>query len=274
MKKRARLLLVRILIRLGVLSSFFVLLYIYFFSGLFTIHTYELIGIEDKYKEEITQSLHTIAETTMYGFLPGNRSITPQRKEIKNLINETLPTTASIKIYASSLHTLTIAITSYEPLFAVSSTHAITRDGVIYKEVDSIEGLPIITIATTTQVSPKVLASLSKLVPQINIVLYPVKYIDIDEYNDIRLYDPSKKHTLTLSSFGDMEIVWSTVVSALDTDPLKSMLVTKKSALEYIDARFGNKVFYKFTDASSNGILRSTSTHESLISTSSTTPVQ
>ncbi|MEK7582053.1 MAG: hypothetical protein AAB488_01845 [Patescibacteria group bacterium] len=38
----------------------------------------------------------------------------------------------------------------------------------------------------------------------------------------------------------------SNLESALGTDPLKTNLVNKPDALEYIDLRFGNKVFFKF----------------------------
>ncbi|OGZ04730.1 MAG: hypothetical protein A2648_02720 [Candidatus Lloydbacteria bacterium RIFCSPHIGHO2_01_FULL_41_20] len=38
----------------------------------------------------------------------------------------------------------------------------------------------------------------------------------------------------------------SNLESALGTDPLKTNLATKPDALEYIDLRFGNKIFFKF----------------------------
>ena len=46
----------------------------------------------------------------------------------------------------------------------------------------------------------------------------------------------------------DQKKVWSTLVSALDTDPLKTKLATDKGKLEYLDVRYGNKVFYRFSD--------------------------
>lgn len=38
----------------------------------------------------------------------------------------------------------------------------------------------------------------------------------------------------------------SNLESALDTNPLKENIATKRSSLDYLDLRFGNKVFFKF----------------------------
>ncbi|MEX2052441.1 MAG: hypothetical protein WD991_01970 [Candidatus Paceibacterota bacterium] len=40
--------------------------------------------------------------------------------------------------------------------------------------------------------------------------------------------------------------------AALDTEPLKTNFKTKYTQLEYIDLRFGNRVYYKFKDGTSN----------------------
>lgn len=269
MTKKARILLIRILTRLAIAIVVVTAVSIYFWTGVFTIHTYALVGVDESYQESILRELENIGEKKIYGILPGNRSITPHRNEIKNLINETMPNTSSIKMYASSLHVLTVEVTSYVPLFSVSDSHAITREGIMYREIHSLNQVPRITIATSTTVSPLTLQALEKLIPQIDTVLYPVRYITIDEYNDIRIYDETRKHTLIFSSSSDILRMWSTVVSAVDTDPLKSSLATEKNRLVYIDARFGNKVFYKFTNGDEVDILQATSTdNDSIVSTS------
>jgi hypothetical protein len=45
----------------------------------------------------------------------------------------------------------------------------------------------------------------------------------------------------------DFEQVMENLQSVLDTEPLKSDFVNKYSSLQYIDLRFGNKVYYKFS---------------------------
>lgn len=247
MKRRRRILWAKVVSILISLFAVCTLFYIYFISGIFTIKNYNLIGVEDQYVEVVKENLNTIANNKIFGVFPGNRSITPHRKEIKLLIQELLPNTSSVKIYASSLHVLTIEISSYQPLFSVSDTHAITSEGVIYKEIHDISNLPRINIATSTLVKPETLRSLSVIIPRVDNVLYSVKNIIVDENNDVYLYDISKIHAVIISANQDMVKSWSTILSALDTDPLKGELETKKDQLDYIDARFGNKIFYKFT---------------------------
>ncbi|MDP3958266.1 MAG: hypothetical protein Q8Q36_02265 [bacterium] len=52
--------------------------------------------------------------------------------------------------------------------------------------------------------------------------------------------------TLLFTLDGGAEKPASNLESALDTDPLKKNMAAKRSALDYIDLRFGNKVFFKF----------------------------
>ena len=59
------------------------------------------------------------------------------------------------------------------------------------------------------------------------------------------------------SGIADTDKVWSNIVSAIDTDPLKSKLLNNKDKLEYLDARFGNKVFFKFTNDGKTAIIPS-----------------
>ncbi|MBX4215815.1 hypothetical protein KW797_02620 [Candidatus Parcubacteria bacterium] len=51
---------------------------------------------------------------------------------------------------------------------------------------------------------------------------------------------------VALSLKEDMEKMFSNLESALLADPLKSDMEKRRTALDYIDLRFGNKVFFKF----------------------------
>lgn len=67
----------------------------------------------------------------------------------------------------------------------------------------------------------------------------------------------------------NVEEVWTTFASVLIADPVKNLLNTDLTNLNYVDLRFKNKVFYKFnnlTNPSSTSIATSTNA-----STSSTT---
>lgn len=248
MRKRTYILWKRILTRVLILCCVVGVLFIYFRTGVFTIHSYVLNGVPEGYIDEITHGAELIAEQRLYKTLPANRTLSYHDDDLRALITDTLPNTSDITIRPSGLHSLSISLKAYTPLFSVSDTHAISHDGTIYREIIPLDTFPRITIATTTEVTAPTLARIATFVKNVDSVLYPVRFIDIDEYNDIRLYDDTKK-TYVLASLGnDLTKVWSNILSAIDTDPLKKKINTKTEHLEYIDARFGNKVFYKFTN--------------------------
>lgn len=230
-------------------------LYVYFGTGLLTIRSYEIEGAPEKYIASLENDMNLLAEQRLYKTLPGNRIISFHDDDIRTLIEETLTNTEKVRIYPKNLHTLHVSIRPYTPLFSVSDTHAITEDGVIYKEIIPLAEYPRLHVGSSTEVTRKTFLSLSKLVKNLSVVVFPVEYIDIDDYDDIRLYDKERKSAVILSSSGDMDKIWSNIVSAIDTDPLKRKLAKEADRLEYLDTRFGNKVFYKFTNEDAPAII-------------------
>lgn len=258
MQKRRRILWVRLITWLATMILIIAFLYVYFGTGLFTIHTYEIEGAPDQYVAMLTDNMNILADQKLFYSLPGNRIISFHDHDIHDLIDETLTNTRSIRIYPKGLHTLHITITPYVPLFAVSDTHAITEDSVIYKEIVPLDSYPRIEVASTTVVTRERFNALAKLVKNLSAVLYPVRYIVIDQYDDIHLYDANKRTAVVLALSSDMDKVWSNVLSAIDTEPLKSKLSANGADLEYLDTRFGNKVFYRFTNGAAPAIIPST----------------
>lgn len=258
MKKRTHVLLKKFLARLAFTVAFVGVFYLYFYSGFFTIHSYTIEGAPEAYQATLQENVRLIAEQKLYRTLPANRSISYHDDEIRMLIMETLPNTSEISIRPTGLHTLAIALKSYRPVFSVSDTHAIAADGTVYKEIMPLDTYPRLLVSTSTQVLPTTLVGISELITRLDTVLFKVAYVQIDETNDIRLYDTSKKKIIMLAASQDMSKAWSNIVSAIDTEPLKGKLSGQMNKLEYLDARFGNKVFYKFTNHDATAIIRDT----------------
>ncbi|MEZ0209196.1 MAG: hypothetical protein ACAH17_03425 [Candidatus Paceibacterota bacterium] len=255
MRKRTYLLWKKILTRLAFTAVVVGAFYIYFFTGTFTIQHYKLLGIPEEYTLDLKRNMIELADQKLFKILPGNRVLSYHDDAIREVIMDTLPNTKNISIYPTGLHTLKVALTSYTPLFSVSDEYAIASDATVYKEIVSLSDFPRLEIATTTQVSPSTLTAIAKLSEKIDAVLWKIHAVTIDEYGDIKLYNEGRKSYIAIASGSDETKVWSNILSAIDTDPLKKNLATNPSALEYIDARFGNKVFYKFTNASTPSII-------------------
>ena len=81
--------------------------------------------------------------------------------------------------------------------------------------------------------------------------------ISIDESDDVHVKNQETGSEVIFTGRDDVDKVWSNIVSAIDTEPLKSKLATKKNTLQYLDARFGNKVFYKFTNGNEGDLIQS-----------------
>ena len=280
-RKRRRILWKKVfawLLGITVVSGVF---YICFRTSTFTITSYELVGVPEEKKDLIINGLNDIAKTPLYKIIPSNRIFSYRGLRIKSLISKVLPNTERISFLPVGFHTLRITTTSYTPLFRIDGIHAITSTGVVYEESKDISFLPQLEIASsTTKTIDKdgisttmiegdanvFLSMLSSIVSNINSVLFTVSKIYVDTYGDIRLFDIREKSLVLFSRDSDTKKVWSNIVSAIDTDPLKSKLKIDKESLLYLDARFGNKVFYKFRNG---GIIETHAT-----TTATTTTVQ
>ncbi len=70
---------------------------------------------------------------------------------------------------------------------------------------------------------------------------------EIEENGDMKIFLKNTKDAyIYVNTKDDADYVWITFVSAIDGEPLKSSINKSFEDLNYIDLRFGNKVFYKF----------------------------
>jgi hypothetical protein len=262
-KKKTYLLWKKIVLGTCILVVVFSLGYIYFKTSVLSITSYELVGVPDENKELISLGVQTISTVPKYKIFPTNRIISYRSNEIKAYITKVLPDTQTITIRPVSLHTLRITLTQYSPAFRVDQIHAISGEGIIYQEQKPIDTLPILSIASSTQtiidkdgisitqihnLPENFLSNLTKLISQVNSTIFTVSKINLDSHGDVTLSNELASSTIKFSSKEDIKKVWSNLVSAIDTEPLKSKLANSKNKLEYLDTRFGNKVFFKFTN--------------------------
>lgn len=247
MRKRTLVLAKRIAIRFLVLVAVCSFLYAFFATALFRIHSYDITGAPEHYVDELKSHLRYLEDHKVAFILPGNRVISYNRSDMHTTILEVLPNTSDIRIYPSGLHTISIKLKQHIPIFSVSDTHAISAEGIVYKEISPVDSYPRLSVTTTTKITSARLKEISELSAKIDAVLFPVKHIQIDDHNDIRLFDMEMKKAIVFGMDISVEKAWSNILSAIDTEPLKSKLKSEMDNLEYLDTRFGNKVFYKFT---------------------------
>jgi len=270
-KRRTAVLLKVWLIGILVVALVGVCSYIYFKTPALTIYSYKLEGVPDLYKDRINTSLHAVESQVRYGFLPSNRIVGYRASAIRFAVVDILPNTRTVDVFPVGLHTLRVNVTSYTPLFKFDETRGITKDGIIYTEFRDMSSLPILFIASSTtheilkdgihytqvdKIGENELSNLSEFATKISTIIFPVSKIYIDTHGDVTFSNKDDKNKILFSIETNFDKVWSNVLSAIDTDPLKSKLKDPKQELDYLDARFGNKVFYKFTNGSLETIIK------------------
>jgi hypothetical protein len=215
--------------------------------------------VDDFHKELLLKEFQSISNEPVARILPGNSIFTYHRKAIQRIVYDMLPNTESLSIYPPTFHTLTIKVIAYKPMFRKEGVQAITSDGVVYKEINDISKLPSIKTASSSSIlSENILHLIESIYSKVDASLFTVGSILVDENNDIHIKSKEHESQVIFSSTDAAGIIWSNIVSAIDTEPLKSKLATEKEALLYLDVRFGNKVFYRFTNDKDTAIIHPT----------------
>jgi len=293
--KRSTITLWKKILKITVITALvFGVFYIYFRTNLFTIYTYDIVGASADVKVEIQNKLQELSKQPIYKIIPTNKILSYRGLKIKTIIKERLPDTSTVSISPRSFHTVRITITPYSPLFRINDKEAVTKDGYVYQpliplndlpmlvaasstiKIENIDGLPanklIIGEATSTEL---LFNAIANIIPKINTVLFNVTNVNVLPYGDIIISDESKESSVKLSFISNLDKEWSNVISAIDTEPLKGLLEKKKDKLEYIDVRFDNKVFYKFTNTVIPTIINASTTqnYENATTTHASTTV-
>jgi len=255
-KKRRKLLLKAVYILASVL---FIALWYFFFTykGLYVTH----ITVDNTmYQERIeTYTKEVLSGKSGYIFPAQHTAFLPKGRIEKNLLL-LYPEIQSLIISRSGLTGMDIFITLRTPAFRMENGLALDVNGIAYKEPGDISILPLFTLTSTFPTKEQA-GSMQNFMSKLSVRLAPVTEVKIDENKDVQYFFGNTKQYVITPLLGDTSIYWSTLVSALDTEPLSTLLQTKRNELEYIDLRFGNKVFYKFA----KGTAKQTST---------TTPLQ
>jgi hypothetical protein len=187
MKRKTFVLWKRILVRLSIVSTIFILLYAYFFTNVFSLQAYVIEGADDIQTEIIIKKARAVEQQKIFGFLPGNSFFTYHRSAIHRIIFDVLPNTKSVSIYPPSLHTLQIKIISHKPLFKTDARRAITEDGVVYTEIKDLNDIPQLQVEPTVLLTGPLLQSLAVIYPKISQSLFPVTKIIVNNAYDIAL---------------------------------------------------------------------------------------
>lgn len=254
-------------IRVAGACVLFALFSLYTRTELCTITSYDIRGVDDVTVGAIRNDLQTMMKQPVYFIIPGNKIFTYNNTLVSSIVRTHVTDLATIDMRPVGLHTVKITVTLLNPLFRIGDTNALTSDGIIFSTKKDMHTYPSIVIASSTQITVKrsglpftqivqagipldgiFLKNLQDFSAKVSSIVFPVESILVETAGDITLYNASSTSKVMFLQDMDQKKVWSTLVSAIDTEPLKGKLDTEKENLEYLDVRYGNKVFYRFSD--------------------------
>lgn len=266
-KRRTLAFIVRGIINVTIVSAIVALFYVYFATQVFTITSYQISGLDETSRTTVNAQLRALDTKKIYKIFPLNKIFTYSSSVITNTIRSTVPEMATVSIRPVGLHTLKIEVTLLKPIFRVSDTQALTEDGVIFTTKYNIRSYSRVIIASSTVktfkndgvVFTKIVlpdggevkdffTQLNALTTKMSTVIFPIESILVEKTGDVSCFSKEEKSKIIFLKESDYKKVWSTLLSAIDTDPLKTKLANDKDNLEYLDVRYGNKVFYRFSD--------------------------
>jgi hypothetical protein len=226
----------------------------------FSIKEYVIIGVSEEEKKEITKRLQKASSGVSLFILPQDKILSYSHKEVVNAVSEVVPSRRDILVGPSSLQSLQVEVIDFVPVMKISENIGVTKEGIVFPTKKSLEGFPYFDSASTTQTfkeggftfnklstfDEEYIGELSSFIEKVSSILFPISKIKIDEQGDVSLFRQGEVSKVLVTTKTDLRKGWSTLVSAIDTDPLKKSLEDERDRLLYIDLRFGNKVFYKF----------------------------
>ena len=224
-------------------------------------------GLDESVRIEVTKQIAEAMKTNVYLVIPGDKIFTYSGTRIIDTIRTSTPDVATVEMRPIGLHKLKITVTLLTPLFKVTERQALTEDGILFLTNKDLSTYPKIILASSTQETIKIkgiyftkvllgdervdatfLKNLVQFSGKVSSLIFPVETILVERTGDVTLLNKEGTSKVLFLQTMDQKKVWSTLVSAIDTDPLKSKLANEKDKLEYLDVRYGNKVFYRFSD--------------------------
>lgn len=240
---------------------------VYAFTDIFTITIYEVVGLDNQTRKEIISDLEKASTGKRFFIFPNNKIFTYSSNGIISIVRKHAPDIATIDMRPIGLHGVRITTTLLAPVMRLPNGNVIDTTGIIFGTKNVTNVYPLLTLASSTQVSikshglpfsklvmngipldPVLITELLLFIRKVDSIIFPVKEVIIEDIGDVTLLSQDGVSKVLFLGDADFKKVWTILVSALDTDPLKSKFATNRSGLQYLDVRYGNKVFYRFDD--------------------------
>ncbi len=226
------------------------------------VKTIEVEGASVADPEEVTLLIRSQMEGNYFYFFPRTSMLLVPTSTIAHRLQRQFPRFASVDIRRKGLNGLAVTIVEHtgtalwcdrgeieEQCFFMTDTGLVFAEapffsGDAYERMygGTLAGLPFSPL-TTEQLAT--IHTLRDRLPSLSIA--PVEYHVVSERElDIVFVHHGARARLMIDLANDVEKTLEDLATGLATEPLSGQFKDSKKILEYLDARFSNKVVYKF----------------------------
>ncbi len=209
--------------------------------------------------EEVELLLQSRIEGSYLHIFPHTSMLLVPTATFTKLIQKTYPRFATVNVRRKGVDTLTVTVTERDGKYLWCENEEkcffMTDDGLVFAEAPFFSGDAYVKIfigavadlpfAPLSDTQVAIVHTLLDRLPTLSIKPTEFRQLSEHELDIIFLHDDHRAR-LIIDPQNDIEATLEDLATALGTEPLKSKYRTSTHILEYIDARFSNKVVYKF----------------------------
>jgi len=244
-----------------VFSIFFAVLlfgFVYWMRDpVFNVSKIEILKNHFSKTEKIQASVISALDGNMFLFIPKTNALILPRSETEKKIKEEYPEIESVDINLKGLNDIEVEISEYEPKLIWSNKNGdkyfVNKEGKTFLKEPVLHSYDnLIKIETNQEVSdlgvsvidPNFLSNLDTFVNKLKEIDVVVDRV-VHSGEDVYYLNVKKSFKILISSQDDLSLSFENIQTILEGGALDK---EKLNLIDYIDLRFGNKVFYKFKE--------------------------
>jgi cell division septal protein FtsQ len=207
--------------------------------------------------ESLSVNISNIIDDYYFYLIPKSNVFFIPRKEIQTILKNENPALESLEIDVKGFRELNIKIKEYEPQILVSDIkdkkYFVNIEGLVFMEEPLIYSYKDLVVLNTDlenieirmqAVEPEFLGNLKNFInslKNIDVIVVSIKNVEENIYN----LKTQKGFSLRITSSDDLNVSFENLKTVLLNKVIDESDLT---ATDYIDLRFGNKVFYKINE--------------------------
>jgi hypothetical protein len=223
------------------------------------VHDVEVEGTHVTDPEEVSLFVKSQIEGNYLYFFPKSSMLLVPTTTIKKRLASAFPRFSTLDVRRKGINNLLVNVSEYQGEFlwceSDEACFFMTKDGIVFAEAPFFSGNAYKKIFIGKKetlpfkpVEENYMSVVKLLIERLPLILIePTEFRQSSEHQiDITFYHNGNQALLMVDPSGGIEKMLEDLATGLNTEPLKSEFKNEKNILQSLDARFANKIVYKF----------------------------